>query len=166
YGGWDFVGGPTPTPPSFVAPGEDAVDEDNDPNDWGGHGTAVAGIIGAIPGNGIGLAGVVPQVRLMPLRIGYLQSGSLPPAGTVDMSYAAAAIRYATRMGVTVVNCSWQSVQTAGLDAALTAATRAGMVVVNASGNDGTAFTYLGTRGDVVAVTASDSNDVVWPRAV
>ncbi len=168
FGGWDFVGGPTPTPPSFVAPGEDAVDEDNDPNDWGGHGTAVAGIIGAIPGNGIGLAGVVPQVRLMPLRIGYLQSGSLPPAGTVDMSYAAAAIRYATRNGAAVVNCSWQSAATRGdaLDVAVTAATHAGMVVVNASGNFGTGFTYLGQRDDVISVTATDSSDVVWVNAV
>ena len=163
YGGWDFVVRPTS---GFAAPGEDARDEDNDPNDWGGHGTAIAGIIGAIPGNGIGLAGVVPQVRLMPLRIGWLQSGGLPPSGVVDMSYAAEAIRYATRNGATVVNCSWQSVNQSGLDAAVTAATRAGVVVVNASGNGGTSFTYLGQRGDVIAVTATDSSDVVWPNAV
>jgi subtilisin family serine protease len=161
YGGWDFVANGT-----LAASGEDALNEDNDPNDWGGHGTALAGIIGAIPGNGIGLAGVVPQVRLMPLRIGWLQSGSLPPAGTVDMSYAAAAIRYATRMGVAVVNCSWQSINSGGLDAAVTAATRAGMVVVNASGNSGTTFTYLGQRDDVISVTATDSSDVVWVNAV
>ena len=161
YGGWDFVAFG-----ALAAPGEDGLNEDNDPNDWGGHGTAVAGLIGAIPGNGIGLAGVVPQVRLMPLRIGWLQSGSLPPAGTVDMSYAAAAIRYATRNGATVVNCSWQSLNQGGLDAAVTAATRAGMVVVNASGNFGTGFTYLGQRDDVVSVTATDSTDAVWVNAV
>ena len=161
FGGWDFVASGT-----LAAAGEDALNEDNDPNDYGGHGTAVAGIVGAIAGNGIGLAGVVPNVRMMPLRIGWLQSGGLPPAGTVDMSYAAAAIRYATRMGVAVINCSWQSQNTGGLDAAVTAATRAGMIVVNASGNFGTGFTYLGTREDVTAVAATDSADVVWVNAV
>ncbi|MFM7231802.1 MAG: S8 family serine peptidase [bacterium] len=159
--GWDFVVNGT-----LAATGEDARNEDNDPNDWGGHGTACAGIVGAIPGNGIGLAGVVPNVRIMPLRMGWLQSGGLPPAGTVDMSYAAAAIRYATRMGVRVLNCSWQSQNTGGLDAAVTAATRAGVVLVNASGNFGTGFTYLGQRDDVIAVTATDSTDAVWNNAV
>jgi subtilisin family serine protease len=160
-GGWDFV-----VLGTLAAAGEDARNEDNDPNDWGGHGTACAGLIGALPGNGIGLAGIVPNVRLMPLRIGWLQTGGLPPAGTVDMSYAAAAIRYATRMGVNVLNCSWQSQNTGGLDAAVTAATRAGVVIVNASGNFSTTFTYLGQREDVIAVTATDSTDVVWNNAV
>jgi subtilisin family serine protease len=161
YGGWDFVEAPIST---FAGQGEDAFNQDNDPNDYGGHGTAVAGIIGAIPGNGIGLAGVVPNVRLMPLRIGYWSGGSLP-SGTVEMVYAAQAIRYATRMGVSVVNCSWQSVNSGGLDAAVTAATRAGMVVVNASGNS-TTSTYLGQREDVISVTATDSSDAVWSGAV
>src|ERR1051326_5151489 len=96
YGGWDFVVRPTS---GFAAPGEDARDEANDPYNWGGHGTTIAGIIGAIPGNGIGLAGVVPQVRLMPLRIGWLQSGGPPPSGGVDMSSAAEGIRAAPRHG-------------------------------------------------------------------
>jgi len=158
YSGWDFVASATAGSP---APGEDAHDQDNDPNDFGGHGTCLAGIIGAIPGNGIGLAGVVPRVRLMPLRIGWQDACCIPPqGGDVDMAYGAAAIRYATRMGVTVVNCSWTSVNTGGLDAAVTAATRAGMVVVNAAGNN-TVFTYLGQRPDVIAVAATDSNDVV-----
>jgi subtilisin family serine protease len=159
--GWDFV-----QTSSNPAPGEDGRDEDNDPDDWGGHGTAVAGIVGALSGNGIGLSGVAPQVRLMALRIGWLESNSFPPAGTVDMSYAAAAIRYATRMGCAVVNCSWQSLNLNGLGAAVTAATRAGVVVVNASGNGGTGNTYLGQRDDVIAVSGTDTTDVVWPNAV
>jgi hypothetical protein len=159
--GWDFV-----QTGALAAAGEDAHDEDNDPNDWGGHGTAVAGIVGAIAGNDIGLAGVVPRARMMPLRIGWLQQGDFPPAGTIDMAYAAAAIRYATRMGCAVVNCSWQSINQSGLDAAVTAATRAGMIVVNAAGNGGTPFTYLGQRDDVISVAGTDSTDVVWPGSV
>ena len=161
--GWDFVVSPVGVRPEA---GEDAQDADNDPNDFAGHGTAVAGIVGAIPGNGIGLAGVVPRVRLMPLRMGWLESGGVRPSGVVDMSYAAAAIRYATRMGASVLNCSWQSLNQGGLDAAVTAATRAGVVLVNAAGNGGTTNTYLGTREDVIAVAATDSTDTVWPSSV
>jgi subtilisin family serine protease len=69
-------------------------------------------------------------------------------------------------MGCAVVNCSWQSINQGGLDAAVTAATRAGMVVVNASGNGGTPYTYLGQRDDVISVSGTDSTDVVWPGAV
>ena len=36
------------------------------------------------------------------------------------MDFAAQAIRYATRMGANVINCSWASAYTAGLDSALT----------------------------------------------
>ena len=158
--GWDFVSNGT-TP----APGEDYLDEDNDPNDFASHGTALAGIIGAIAGNGIGLAGAVPNVRLMALRIGWAVQGLAPPGADVDMSYAAMAIRYATRMGASVINCSWTSVNSGGLDAAVTAATRAGVTIVNASGNSPSDPAYLGNRDDVIAVAGTDTLDVVSPTA-
>lgn len=154
--GWDFV-------ITAVAGqgGEDIGVEDNDPSDWVGHGTFVAGLVGAIGGNGIGLAGVVPEARVMPLRIGWLASGNTPPNGTVDMSYAAAAIRYATRMGVHVVNCSFTSLTQPSLAAAITLAARAGVVIVSASGNSAGAPAYIGQREETIAVAATDSNDVL-----
>lgn len=160
FSGWDFVS-------AAVMPsgGEDGVDEDNDPNDWVGHGTACAGIVGAIAGNGIGLAGVAPKVRLLPLRIGWLQQGATPPNGAVDMSYVAAAIRYATRLGAHVLNASFTTANQGGLDAAVTAATRAGVVIVGASGNGSSTFTYLAQREDVIAVSGVDSMDVIDPSA-
>lgn len=154
--GWDFV-----ITAASGQGGEDLGVEDNDPSDWVGHGTFVAGIVGAMGGNGIGLAGVVPEARVMPLRIGWLATGSTPPAGTVDMSYAAAAIRYATRMGVHVVNCSFTSVTQPSLAAAITLAARAGVVIVSASGNSAGAPAYIGQREETIAVAATDSNDVL-----
>jgi len=41
----------------------------NDPIDLNGHGTNVAGIIGAVGNNGIGVSGVAQQVQLLPVRI-------------------------------------------------------------------------------------------------
>ena len=49
--------------------GWDYVDNDNDPRDFHGHGTHVAGTIGAKGNNGQGVAGVNWNVGLMPLRV-------------------------------------------------------------------------------------------------
>ena len=156
--GWDFVS----TGVANGGPGEDVLDADNDPNDLAGHGTMVAGIVGAITNNVSGIAGVVPRVRLMAVRMGWLPLGGARPNGFVRMDFAAQAIRYATRNGASVMNCSWSSAYTAGLDSAVTAATRAGVVVVNASGNSGGAPAYLGGREDVISVAATDSTDRYW----
>ena len=49
--------------------GWDFVDDDNDPTDSEGHGTHVAGTIGAKGDNTEGIAGVNWDVSLMPLRL-------------------------------------------------------------------------------------------------
>ena len=161
--GWDFVS------KSFTnaAAGEDRLDADNDPNDFAGHGTAVAGIVGAIVDNAIGMPGVAPKVRLMPLRIAWQPAGFSQPVADVSMTYAAQAIRYATRMGAKVINASFASVDSAGsgFGAAVTAATRAGVAIANASGNNFSPA-YLGQRDDVISVAATDSDDVVQTFSV
>jgi subtilisin family serine protease len=151
--GWDFV---TAAPDGL--PGEDADIEDNDPSDFVGHGTAVAGLVGAITDNGIGVAGTAWRVRIMPVRMGWASSFS--PGGEVQMNFAARAIRYATRMGATVINGSWASVESDGIGAAVTAAVRAGITVVASAGN-GTQPHVIASRDDVIAVTATDSTDTI-----
>lgn len=50
--------------------GKDIVDHDNDPSvNWDSHGTYVASIIGAVPGNGTGIAGINRNVSIVPIRI-------------------------------------------------------------------------------------------------
>jgi subtilisin family serine protease len=162
--GWDFVNVDAHEGLSAL-PFEDWLDQDNDPNDYAGHGTMVAGLVGAIGNNGIGIAGTAWRVRLMPLRIGLAEYSY--PDGIVFMDFVAEAVRYATRMGANILNCSFASdtnpsfasdTSASDLRAALDAATRAGVVVVVAAGNDGSP-NYIGTREDVISVTATDLND-------
>lgn len=152
--GWDFVDSLT------VPTGEDGRGKDNDPSDVAGHGTAVSGIVGAIVNNTSGVAGMVPNVRLLPVRCAYA-TGARPGAG-VDMLAASRAIAYATRMGASVLNCSWESLDQNGLGAAVNNAVRAGVVFVNASGNRVSSASYLGQREDVIAVAGVDTSDVIW----
>lgn len=50
--------------------GKDFVDNDNDPSvSWDSHGTYVASIIGAVPNNGQGIAGINRNVSIVPIRI-------------------------------------------------------------------------------------------------
>ena len=153
--GWDFVN--LGASPDTVA-GEDGEIEDPDPNDFAGHGTAVAGLVGAATNNLIGVAGAAWKVRLMAVRMGW--SSNFSPGGEVRMDFAAKAIRYATLMGANVINCSWASANQSGLDAAIGAAVRAGVTIVSASGNNGGPH-YIGDRDDAMAVAACDSTDVL-----
>lgn len=64
------------------------------------HGTAVAGIIGAVANNGIGGAGVSPGVTLVPVTF-------LDPTNAAIGNPVVDAIRYALTHGVDITNNSW-----------------------------------------------------------
>ncbi|MEO5616942.1 MAG: S8 family serine peptidase, partial [Candidatus Eisenbacteria bacterium] len=153
--GWDYVALDSA---AVALPNEDWRDEDNDPNDFAVHGTAVAGVAAAIANNVTGTAGVAPGARIMALRIGY--SSPYNAAGVVDLSYASRAILYAVRNGATVINCSFSSAQQPDLAAAVSAATAAGVLVIAAGGNN-LSNHYLGDRNDVISVAATDQTDRV-----
>ncbi len=82
----------------------DYVDADDvndaDPFDDRGHGSHVAGIIGAVANNGEGIAGVAPGARIMPLK-GFKADGENSDA------LLWRAVLYAALNGAQVVNNSW-----------------------------------------------------------
>lgn len=63
--------------------GWDFGELNNDPSDVGGHGTAVAGVIGAVGDNGIGVAGVAWNVSILPIKIAD-RFGNLSTSGIVS----------------------------------------------------------------------------------
>ena len=83
----------------LVAGGHDWVDGDDDPGDANGHGTHVAGTIAAAADNGLGIAGVAPAAKVLPLR-------ALDAKGSGSMSNVAAAMAYAGDHGARIVNAS------------------------------------------------------------
>ncbi len=98
----------------------------------GEHGTHVAGIIGAIRNNGIGMDGVADNVRIMSIRT--------VPNGDERDKDVANAIRYAVDNGAQVINMSFgkgQSTHKAAVDEAVKYAMKKDVLLVHGSGNDG-----------------------------
>ncbi len=96
-----------------------------------GHGTHVAGTIGAQGGNGMGVAGVSWAVRMMALK--FLDSSG---SGTTEDGIRT--ILYAADHGARAINCSWGGDgYTRSLWEAIEYAKGKGMLVVAAAGNDG-----------------------------
>ncbi|MBU2526575.1 MAG: S8 family peptidase [Bacteroidetes bacterium] len=96
------------------------------------HGTHVAGIIGAVRNNGIGMDGVSNLVEIMPLR-------AVPDGDEYDKDIALA-IRYAVDNGAKVINASFGkafSPNREWVDDALKYAASKDVLFVHAAGNDG-----------------------------
>ncbi|MGD9695356.1 MAG: S8 family serine peptidase [Thermoleophilia bacterium] len=101
--GWDLIGN---------APPNTAFQPDPDPSDVGGHGTMVAGVLGAQWNNGQGGAGVAPNARFIAMRTCWVDDNCYQYA-------QASAIDWAADRGARVVSFSWLSGSGADLEAGL-----------------------------------------------
>ncbi len=103
-----------------------------DPMDLNGHGTHVAGTIGAVGNNGIGVTGVCWTATIMAVRV-------LAADGAGTSSGIIQGIDYAVQNGAKVLNMSLGGGGTldAAYSAAIGRAQAADVVVVVAAGNDG-----------------------------
>ena len=70
--------------------------------DFNGHGTHVAGTVGAVGNNGIGVAGVSWAVKIAPMKIALSNSNA---SSSTDLM--AKAIVYATKLGLPIVSMSY-----------------------------------------------------------
>jgi hypothetical protein len=115
-----------------------------------GHGTHVAGIIAAVANNGLGIAGVAPGAKVLPIKVLDARgSGS-----DVDLEIG---IRQAVDRGARVINLSLGSeTRDAGVRDAIQYALSRDVVVVAAAGNDGASAgpKWPAAEDEPLAVTA------------
>jgi subtilisin family serine protease len=138
--------------------GYDFVNSDPDPLDDEGHGTAVAGIVGARSGNREGGAGICSRCSIMPVKV-------LDAEGVGDTSVVAAGIVWAADRGARVINLSLGGpATTADLVAAVDYAVRHGALVVAAAGNSGvTVPFYPAAAPGAVGVAGTTQADQPYP---
>ncbi len=128
-----------------------------DPMDDGGHGTHVAGTIAATANNGIGIAGVAPKAKILPLK-GLGKDGG-------DSSTLAQAIMYAADMGARVINnswgCSYPCPSNPVVEEAVRYAHQKDVVLVFAAGNSGYNVAYYSPQNmsEVITVASVDHLD-------
>jgi len=117
--------------------GINAINNSGNPTDDLGHGTHVAGIVGAVGNNGQGISGVAWRVQIMALK--FLRAGT----GTGSSADGIECIDYAIKNGAHIINASWgteagpvSEFNPAQRDAIIRAR-EAGIIFVAAAGNDG-----------------------------
>ncbi|HIC88193.1 MAG TPA: hypothetical protein EYP04_02145, partial [Anaerolineae bacterium] len=132
--------------------GYDYINRDGMPDDDNGHGTHVAGIIVAQGNNGLGVAGIAWNVRLMPLKV--LNQYNEGPYDVIIEALCDAA-----DSGAHVINLSFAGPDDPSLHEAVTYAYDAGAVLVAAAGNFGSQVSYPAAYPEVIAVAATTHDD-------
>lgn len=132
-----------------------------------GHGTHIAGIIGAEGGNNFGISGVAPKVSLMILKYyDPLASGSNNLRNTIQ------AIEYAVKMGAHIINYSGGGIEySADEFQAVKKAEQKGILFVAAAGNERSnsdvTHYYPANYGlkNIISVTAIDPRTETLPSS-
>lgn len=142
--GWNFVGAGS-----------------NDPMDLTGHGTHVAGTIGAVGGNGIGITGVCWKASIMAVR-------ALDVTGTGTTATIIQSIDFAITHGAKIINMSLGGAGPfdPAYSNAITRAQNANVLVVVAAGNSNTDNDAVATpswpcnftQPNILCVAALDQN--------
>ncbi|HET7201875.1 MAG TPA: S8 family serine peptidase [Steroidobacteraceae bacterium] len=159
--GWDFVGDTFNADPGAAGYNPDPAPDAN-PDDCNGHGSHVAGIVGANEGTD-GLKGVAPEVTFGAYRV-------FGCAGSTTAEIMIAAMERALADGMDVLNMSigsafqWPQYPTA---LAADRLVNQGMVVVASIGNSGTNGLYAagapGLGSKVIGTASFDNSHVMLP---
>jgi hypothetical protein len=133
--------------------GWDWVEGNNNPNDLFGHGTHVAGILVAQINNGVGVAGMGANLRVMPLRV-------LDGRGSGAVSDLISALDYARRQGAQIINLSLVlRFDSLSLREAVERLYADDILIVAATGNYGNQVYWPAVYTETLAVAAVDQAD-------
>lgn len=162
-----------------VVNGKDYINGDNDPQDDHSHGTHVAGIVAAKGHNGIGIAGMAWDAKILAVKVcggkagvpGVGALGGCPDSAVTSGILEAASKSRIINMSLggpvstleSIMNAfGWQTAR----QQAVNAAVAGGVMVVAASGNANTSSTYLPCAySGVLCVGNTTSADVRYTHA-
>ncbi|MCA0757498.1 S8 family serine peptidase [Paenibacillus sp. N4] len=148
-----------------LVPGKNLVDPEAPPEDDNGHGTSVAGIIGAVGNNKLGIAGILWNAKIMPIK-------ALDDRGDGTEQELGEGILYAVRNGakIVVLSVGLHRYSPYMLDIVEYAESK-GVLLVAAAGNDGqslgskAAVKYPAAYPTVLAVGGVKANNTADPRS-
>lgn len=134
--------------------GWDFINNDNDPNDDGGHGTRMAGIIGANANNATGFAGVNPNARIMVVKV-------LDNDGKGNSTVTSKGIVYAVKMKANIINMSLAGLNyTKTEHDAVQYADKNNVLIITGTGNSNTEkISYPAAFDEVLAVGTTGPDD-------
>ena len=139
--------------------GVDLVTGRGSGEDHNGHGTHVAGIIGARGNNDRGISGLCWKTKIVSVRI-------LDAEGRGYVAQQVAGIEYALRIGAKIINCSFGGPDSSSLVRdAIAQARSKGALIVAAAGNDGVNadqkpfYPAAYPDSNVLSVAATDDRD-------
>ncbi|MBS1983912.1 MAG: S8 family serine peptidase [Bdellovibrionales bacterium] len=114
-----------------ILPGYDFIDNKATVVDTHGHGTHVSGTIAAHSNNGVGITGLAPDTRILPIR-------AVPNEDDETDENVIKAFEFAVEHGARVANCSFGKADSGqAVGDAIAEAGKHGLFVVAAAGNDG-----------------------------
>lgn len=159
--GWDFAS-------------NEPAGQDNNPTDppTQGHGTAVAGVIAAVGGNGLGVAGVMWNASILPIKI-FPEEGGATSFSILQAQEYITILRRDFGVNIVASNNSYGNIRPdaagefdSAEEVAIQQATNAGILFVAAAGNDannndGPIFAYPAgyPNPDIISVAATNNRD-------
>jgi subtilisin family serine protease len=152
--------------------GWDFVNRSPNPSDPHGHGTHIAGIIGAIANPRVGTSGVAPSVQIMPIRY----YSEMAP-GSINLANTIKALHYAIDNGAQIINYSGGGPEYSEEEfLAMRKAEAKGILIVAAAGNERNntdredrryypaAYQLKGLK-NIITVASIDSEDQILPSS-
>jgi thermitase len=152
--------------------GWDFVNRSPNPSDPHGHGTHIAGIIGAIANPKSGTSGVAPEVQIMPIRY----YSEMAP-GAVNLANTIKALHYAIDNGARIINYSGGGPEYSEEEfQAMKKAEARGVLIVAAAGNEHNntdeedrryypaAYQLQGLK-NIITVASIDPEDKILPSS-
>ncbi|MFC4635031.1 S8 family serine peptidase, partial [Dokdonia ponticola] len=141
-----------------MADGWDVSDNDSNPNPINGdydHGTHVAGLVGAVTNNSIGMASVGYNIDIMPIK-----ATNSPNSNLITHGYEG--ILWAASNGAEIINCSWggEAYSQTHQNIVNTAYNTFGSIIVTSAGNDNTnVIQYPAGYNNTLTVAATNQDD-------